>query len=96
MNCKPGDLAIVVGAHSGDDYVGVASRACLGRVVRVAILCDDGVWDFEEAINLGRIHFVHEGMRASANVIVDGLHDEHLRPISGIPVNDEIIEEVTA
>lgn len=95
MNCKQGDLAIVTGAESGDDYTGVASRACLGRIVRVATLCRDGVWDFEEEINLGRIHFVYEGRKASAIVIVEGLPDSYLRPISGAPLTCDVTDEVT-
>jgi hypothetical protein len=94
VNCKPNDLAIVTGAESGDDYAGVASRLCLGRIVRVAKLCSDGVWDFEEGIDLGRIHFIYEGMKASATVIVYGLPDSFLCPISGVPVTDEVTEDL--
>lgn len=94
MNCKQGDLAIVTGAQSGDDHAGVASRLCLGRIVRVAKLCEDGVWDFEETIHLGRVTFIFEGRQASADVHVDGLHDGYLCPIAGLPRTDVIETEI--
>lgn len=96
MNCKLGDLAIVVGAHSGEDCKAVASRLCLGRIVRVAKYCSDGVWDFEEPINLGRIQFVYCGMQASGIVIVKGMPDSYLRPVSGLPIDEDVRDEVTA
>lgn len=96
MNCKPGDVAIVVGAEKGDDHTGVATRMCLGRIVRVVVLYADGVWDFEEPIELGRVAFKYGGMEASADIVMLGMHDRFLRPISGVPVHDEQHDEVTA
>lgn len=65
MNCKPGQLALVVGGmrDDGSMVAGVYSAivaALMGRVVRVVRLRNmphltnpsGNVWDFEEAINL--------------------------------------------
>jgi hypothetical protein len=109
MNCKPGDLAIVVGAGSPISTPGLKGRVV--EIVRAAIKNEmfptvDGIpfrttttrfcwvvrsprplpWISINGPHEGRVHMVHERPIA----------DSAMRPISGVPVNDEATEEITA
>lgn len=97
MNCKQGDLAIIVHSEGGGE-AGQLSKMLLGRIVRVIRLGKpqsdlhcyaDLVWFFEEPI-----HLVLNGKRFSAN----GIADFCLRPIDnpGDDVVDEVIQRLGA
>jgi hypothetical protein len=94
MNCKPGDLAYIVNT--------VEPRN-VGKVVEVLEYAgvnpyfDDWIWCGGQ----GPSWFV----RCESGLIgsVDGISrkvavcaDSRLRPISGVPVHDEVTEEITA
>lgn len=91
MNCKPGDLAVIV-KTTGDacGKHGEISRLCIGRIVRVTHLrrptdpnCTASqVWNFEEplAINLG-----------GETYHVSGCDDSVMLPIRDQPGEDEML-----
>lgn len=87
MNCKPGDLAVIVSA-SGYGTAGRISGMLVGRIVRVVVLekpttdlvCFSPlVWKFEEPI-----HLQLDGKWFTAN----GIADKCLRPIRDNPGED--------
>lgn len=92
MNCKPGDLAIVVRAE-GWGLAGRVSQKLLGAIVRVVRLAPpserfqctaDLVWKFEEPIKVeldGKTYWA------------DGIDDSCLRPIRdpGDDAQDEML-----
>jgi hypothetical protein len=72
MNCKPGDLAVIVCTHPGE----AATKQFLGRVVRLLepTLYDAGVgWSFEKQPLRGRYR--------GRSVTWDNLQDEWLKPL---------------
>jgi hypothetical protein len=80
MNCKPGDLAIVIKAD-GSGIAGEISRMLVGRIVKVTHLSKPSsdftcfaneVWKFEEPIH---INFGEKKYTAN------GIADDCLRPI---------------
>jgi hypothetical protein len=85
MNCKPGDLAIVVRILSSDnERIRALSRLTIGRCVKV-VRVEPGAlgkptWWIEEP-------FLIEFEGITRRVV--GLEDETLLPISGIPVGEE-------
>lgn len=90
MNCKPGDLAIIIKAD-GDGIPGQISRKLVGHIVRVVKLVKpsdefhcyaDLVWRFEEPILI-----VIDGRKYSA----DGMADDALRPIRDNDGEDETL-----
>lgn len=90
MNCKPGDLAVVVRSE-GTGRAGLLSEMLLGRIVRVVRLrppsnafhcMADLVWSFEEPIRL-ELH--------GWTYIADGTADCCLRPIRD-PGDDAVDE----
>ncbi|MCA8242851.1 hypothetical protein [Burkholderia sp. AU32262] len=82
MNCKPGDLAFTVGSPLHEQN---------GMVVQVVGLSPRGapwwVVSFRGAVE------TREGLIAHGRAQV---RDANLRPISGVPVTDDIEDEVTA
>lgn len=104
MNCKPGDLAIVV-RSAGNDEARTLINQLLGKIVRVIRLRPPVdptctaivVWQLEDELT---VHF--RGMRYQ----LTGINDECLRPIRdpGDDAQDETLqwlqvpttEEVTA
>lgn len=81
MNCKPGDIAIIVSARNATGRVGEISRSIVGRIVRVTRLCPPRstltcfaslVWEFEEPLRV-----VYEGVE----YIATGCADSEMRPI---------------
>lgn len=90
MNCKPGDLAMIVRSDGWGKY-GEIAKLLFGRIVRVVDLgppanpstChSDIVWRFETPL---KVQF--EGKQYVAN----GIHDSCLKPIrpNAIDVQDE-------
>ena len=86
MNCKPGDLAYVV---SVDDAQFAENIGHVVAVLRCAGF--DDYWEIEAQQPL--LGFVDGEYRYG----IDGcIRDQNLRPISGVPVHDDIRDEVTA
>lgn len=74
MNCKPGDLAYIVKAVSNH-------ADCIGRIVNVlARAREHGQWSVE---------FVGEKPLSVASRRMIVAEDAGLRPISGVPIDDE-------
>lgn len=90
MNCKPGDLAYIV----RDPY-----PENVGRVVRVigpAERPEDGPeWDCESCGAPLRVLDPARPWVLAVDVRFD-CYDADLRPISGVPVHDEVCDEVMA
>jgi hypothetical protein len=86
MNCKPGDLALVIRAELPEN---------IGIVVEVVERCElfgEGYW-------LCRARTPRATLNGFGHVVVadsGSVPDSWLRPISGVPVAEEIIDEVTA
>jgi hypothetical protein len=82
MNCKPGDLAYTVGSPLHEQN---------GMVVQVEYVSPRGapwwVVSFRGAV------VTREGRTVHGRAQV---RDENLRPISGVPVADDVTDEVTA
>lgn len=78
MNCRPGDLAIIV-------RVGPATGAHLGKIVRVLTLTEGftglPAWRFESDRPLYRTDW-HKPL--------EFVEDHCLRPIRGLPKSDDI------
>ena len=96
MNCKPGDLAIIVGVASKcGAIVNVVKGAPLSRFElpdgrpHVACLPGDWVIKFQRAVPCPTMR----GMILSEWAVIA---DSKLRPISGVPVHDEQRDEVPA
>lgn len=81
MNCKPGDLAMVVKAIDPEDMV------LLGKVIRVTSIDPDPRW----AGTLWR--YEGERLRDSLGVAIEAFLDHGLRPINN-PGEDETDEMV--
>lgn len=86
MNCKPGDLAIIRATHPMKRIRGllVEVKDFLG-----VIHGENDVWEFvfcgiAQRDDYGRL--THAGL----------IPDRYLRPISGVPVTDDVTDEVVA
>ncbi|AJG19051.1 hypothetical protein [Cupriavidus basilensis] len=90
MNCKPGDLAYIV----RDPY-----PENLGRVVKVVGApqwIDDGpAWFCQATGGPLRVMNIDRPRETLRDTEFD-CYDSDLRPISGVPVEDEVSDEVTA
>lgn len=89
MNCKPGDLAYLVKAMRDEN---------VGRVVEVLYRIEDDLlmgpmWKTRACVRLPTTTYggTPNGMRTTADC-----PDWWLRPISGVPVEDEQYDEVKA
>lgn len=85
MNCKPGDLAIVIKASVPQN---------IGKIVRVLCAKESGVsWfidcDAEYVTRAGRV-VRRDPMRDLF------APDAWLKPVSGLPITDDVTNEVTA
>lgn len=92
MNCKPGDLAMIVrNIEGGSPYQREVYALLIGRTVRVLQAGPNGfgfdTWSIEEPIC---VVFRRRGIRFV------GVEDHTLMPISGIPVTDDVKDEVPA
>ena len=91
MNCKPGDLAIVIKS----DY-----PADIGMIVRVVGPAADA-WVHDDVpewlVESDRISVVADYDTGTEKLSLDfDIPDAWLRPISGLPVDEETRDEVTA
>lgn len=106
MNCKPGDLAVVV-KSSGYGVAGEISKLLVGRIVRVTKLdkpvaaglhCSaDLVWSFEEPVKLefdGKSYTAHGIADDCLRPIRDPGDDARDESLSWLPVSSR--EEVSA
>lgn len=95
MNCKPGDLAIIVRVDDrGDrDAIGL-----IVEVMRAAAAVDWTDANQPEWQCRSRAPFRARDMRTGAIVLSNefDVKDSWLRPISGVPVTDDVEDEVTA
>ncbi|WP_186215901.1 hypothetical protein [Burkholderia gladioli] len=89
MNCKPGDLAIIIKTRSGE---------AIGWIVRVLEIG-------REIPDLGYAWCIKTSKPVYVESIASGKHsytdeplcpDSWLRPISGIPMTDDVTDEVVA
>lgn len=64
----------------------------IGKPVRVMSLDGDGIWAIEEPIN---IRFQLDPYFIAIGVVY-AIGDEYLMPIDGLPVDEVILDEVTA
>jgi len=92
MNCKPGDLAYCIRV--------LDSRLSenIGRIVTVLSRSDyleedSGPYWNVEAHAPGVLGFNGRGFARATHCVI---RDSSLRPISGVPVHDEVTDEVTA
>ncbi|WP_175785529.1 hypothetical protein [Burkholderia ambifaria] len=91
MNCKPGDLA----------YVAYATQCQnTGRVVEVISKAPDGDYGPEWVCRSSGTIVAWDGFLQKNVEVPAGTEfrapDAHLRPITGLPVTDDIEDEVTA
>lgn len=90
MNCKPGDLAYIV----RDPY-----PENLGHIVRVLgpgrWITDGSAWLCETAGAPLRVMDADKPWVSGMDTEFD-CYDSDLRPISGVPIEDEVCDEVTA
>ena len=96
LNCKPGDLAIIIGARSK------VGKLNIGRIVRVLepakpgryhganhVIPACGKWWFVEAVGADLIAPLE--FFGSARVRIASALDDHLRPIRDQPGEDETL-----
>ncbi|WP_186239351.1 hypothetical protein [Burkholderia gladioli] len=101
MNCKPGDLAIIernlpTEAEAFADVYLALLLACRGMVVRVTSL-HGTMWQLAETRPVqARFFDVHTQAIARASGELKTIGDQYLVPIGGVPVIDEVEDEVTA
>ncbi|WP_321904412.1 hypothetical protein [Paraburkholderia tropica] len=87
MNCKPGDLAVTVGMREA------ANNGVIVEVDSLAFSHHHGVvWNIRHRMPM----IVDCGRNAGRWVDHGQIHDSNLRPISGVPVHDEQLDEVPA
>ena len=89
MNCKPFDLAVIVSVPVCQyPEAQAALNQLIGRFVRVLTVAYGSVWSIEKPITYIDV--------LGAPEVVDHVEDQYLRPIRGVPVTDEVTEEITA
>ena len=92
MNCKPGDMAIVVVPSDGP------TKTLSDRIVEVVCFVPPRgpgpEWDRRPTwwCKFSTAWFNDHGVMFLESCVLDSW----LRPISGVPVNDEVKDEVTA
>lgn len=86
MNCKPGDLAIIVGSFY------LVTECNIGSIVRVICLAP------HTKTSLAWLCVAEHSLtnQRGEKVQETTVGDCHLRPVSGIPITDDIKDEVTA
>lgn len=85
LNCKPGDLAVIVSARGSSGVAGEISAKCIGSIVRVVKIrpaesptCTDAmVWEFEEPLLINHVGSVWTITGAADRVML------HIRPNEG-------------
>ncbi len=94
MNCKPGNLAFISRLPPQTVNLAFLRDQLLGAVVRVTELksVEPPIWAIEKPL---LIHV--EGFeRFDVNLHLTAVEDQYLTPIDGVPLDEEVIDEVTA
>jgi hypothetical protein len=104
MNCKPGDLAIVIGALHTPENIGriveVVRPTAHGDVFmscngRHATLGANGVWPAWRVRSDKPLYWrLRNG--SLMEVMEVPMSDQFLRPVSGIPLDEETFDKVSA
>jgi hypothetical protein len=81
MNCKPGDLAYVT-------WAAPEISDAIGRIVEVL--------NWNSHYSAWNIEFAGKRPPSLYGYATLSCNDDWLRPISGVPVHDEVTEEITA
>jgi hypothetical protein len=84
MNCKPGDLAILIHANLPEN---------LGAIVEVIRPCEifgPGYWVCSSTTPRRGVI----GNRVISAKAENSAHDSWLRPVSGLPIDDEVTEDL--
>ncbi|HDR9497077.1 TPA: hypothetical protein QDC06_000264 [Burkholderia cepacia] len=95
MNCKPGDLAIIVNGRFPEE---------IGRIVEVLRLAAPGIDFHPDALSPAWIVksdrplpiFLHKANEIHSWANENPVADARLRPVTGLPITDDIKDEVTA
>ena len=92
MNVKPGDLAIIVRSEFAED---------IGTICEVMYLCDPFEWVDAEipewTCKSYRIGRVVDSDTGELRLALDfDIPDAWLRPVSGLPIDEDVTDEVTA
>lgn len=98
MNCKQGELAIVVGRPQPTDsrVLALVIEAARDRIVRLTRFdATSECWIFEEPIVVDVKSRTIFGMVA-VRAVIDGTSDDNLRPIRGGLEPADILEEISA
>ncbi|NSX16001.1 hypothetical protein HTY52_18105 [Cupriavidus taiwanensis] len=103
MNCKPRDLAILVGAFTSE------GRKNIGMIVEVMFLAPAGRFEMPDGTRClggnGDAWAIKSAGKPFSILTVGGwareshygvAHDCHLRPVSGVPIHDVQRDEVPA
>lgn len=90
MNCKPGDLAIVVRVDGPED------RDVIGLIVEVLRPCPPNEWEEVsepewECRSRSPVRAQCDGKRVFSSEF--DVRDSWLRPLSGVPITDDIKDE---
>jgi len=86
MNCKPGDLAIMVSSGIPEN---------IGRIFEI-LNFNQAVTDFSGK-PIWNVRAAHPARTADGEMSSEGnASDADLRPITGLPITDDIKDEVTA
>ena len=88
MNCKPGDLAIIVadGQGGASDAIGMIVEV---QAARVSVAGPGWLVKMQERKT---VEVWATGEKTTTDLLI--VADAWLRPISGIPIDDEVIEEL--
>ncbi|WP_175683860.1 hypothetical protein [Burkholderia cenocepacia] len=88
MNCKPGDLAYLVASDFQEN---------IGRIVEVTKQgwMEDGRWVWTVTSSAPLTGWILEPLSVGRSTMVN-VFDDELRPISGVPVTDDVKDEVPA
>lgn len=87
LRCKPGDLAVTVGMVSPENNGVIVEVESVAGEDRYGV-----VWNVRHRTPMR----VDSGPHVDRWTTNGEIHDCNLRPISGVPVHDEVNDEVTA
>lgn len=97
MNCKPGDLAIVVSLSRLEKtaHQQAIGRFLIGKVVRVTHLFDAESWAIAEPIDVRGVCWAEGGsMHIMTGGVAESIPDSMLRPIRGLPVDESVNKDI--
>jgi hypothetical protein len=86
VNCKPDDLAIIVKTGKGFEE-------CIGRIVKTIEISSPSHWEIEFVGPVPAIAAMHKAIQGKKGFDIP---DAFLRPITGLPVDDGVKDEVPA